>query len=84
MLRAEERWKDAKQPLSFPGPLRKRFRSIKTGGGTTSTLQTFHFKHKVTEASIQCKLYLSVTGKRIPFMLPKIAESHFNPEYAMS
>lgn len=83
MLRAEERWKEAKQPLSFPGPLRKRFRSIKTGGGTTSTLQTFHFKHKVREASISMQT-IPQCYRRVPFMLPKIAESHFNPEYEMS
>lgn len=44
----------------------------------------FILNTKSEKLPFQCKLYHSVIGKRIPFMLPKIAESHFNPEYEMS
>lgn len=52
MLRAEERWKEAEMPSASPAPRGKDLEASITGGGTTSTLQTFHFKHRVRETSI--------------------------------
>lgn len=71
MLRAEERWKEAEMPSPSPAP---------QGKDLEAPIQVVipypHSRHFILNTGsrklpFQCKLYLSVTGKRVPFILPK-------------
>lgn len=73
MLRAEQKCKEKEMPLSFPAPPRKRLEaSIQV---LVPCPQSRHFilNTKSEKLQFQCKLYLSVRVKRIPFILPKTA-----------
>lgn len=51
----------------LPSPSEEKTRSINTGTGTMSTVQTFHFKHKVRETSISMQTIPQCQSKENTF-----------------